>query len=202
MMHDLCENMRSSDFLSGSGAFGRSHCKDLPVLLAVVSDDLNQRSSGTLAVFAACELLGTHHKHCILIHMTSLAMSSYLYMRHGATSVRLGTHGLRLDPRAAQHPQPAGWPWAAEHCGHPRARAQQQNPGPKPGPLQAPGRGRGSRWARPPCRSRMPDHAPGCKGIHTPRLVRARRPVRAPRGAAGVRLALISMPLLLQLAAV
>jgi hypothetical protein len=92
MMHDLCENMRSSDFLSGSGAFGRSHCKDLPVLLAVVSDDLNQRSSGTLAVFAACELLGTHHKHCILIHMTSLAMSSYLYMRHGATSVRLGTH--------------------------------------------------------------------------------------------------------------
>ena len=52
------------------------------------------------------------------------------YTYHGATSVRLGTHGLRLDPRAAQHPQPAGW--AAAHCEHPRARAQQQNPGPKP----------------------------------------------------------------------
>jgi len=90
MMHDLCENMRSSDFLSGSGAFGRSHCKDLPVLLAVVSDDLNQRSSGTLAVFAACELLGTHHKHCILIHMTSLAMSEYLHMQGPSA----------LDPRS------------------------------------------------------------------------------------------------------
>ena len=52
------------------------------------------------------------------------------YTYHGATSVRLGTHGLRLDPRAAQHPQPAGW--AAAHCEYPRARAQQQNPGPKP----------------------------------------------------------------------
>ena len=147
MMHDLCENMHSSDFLSGSGAFGRSHCNDLPVLLAVVSDDLNQQSSGTLAVFAACELLGTHHKHCILIHMTSLAMSSYLYMRHGATSVQLGTHGLWLNPQAMQHSQPASW--AAEHCEHPQAQAQQQNPGPKPGPLQALqlGHGQGSCWA-------------------------------------------------------
>ena len=65
------------------------------------------------------------------------------YTYHGATSVRLGTHGLRLDPRAAQHPQPAGW--AAAHCEHPRARAQQQNPGPKPEARAAagprPGRG-------------------------------------------------------------
>jgi hypothetical protein len=67
------------------------------------------------------------------------------YTYHGATSVRLGTHGLRLDPRAAQHPQPAGW--AAAHCEHPRARAQQQNPGPKPEAWAAAGP-RGWRWAR------------------------------------------------------
>ena len=67
------------------------------------------------------------------------------YTYHGATSVRLGTHGLRLDPRAAQHPQPAGW--AAAHCEHPRARAQQQNPGPKPEARAAAGP-RGWRWAR------------------------------------------------------
>ena len=67
------------------------------------------------------------------------------YTYHGATSVRLGTHGLRLDPRAAQHPQPAGW--AAAHCEHPRARVQQQNPGPKPEARAAAGP-RGWRWAR------------------------------------------------------
>ena len=119
MMHDLCEHMCLFDFLSGFGAFGRLHCKDLPVLLAVVSGNLNQQSLGTPAVYAACKLLGTqcHHKHCIFIHITGLAMSSHLYMRHGATLVQLGMHSLWLDLQATQHPQPAGW--AAAYYGHP-----------------------------------------------------------------------------------
>ena len=109
--------------------------RGLPLLLVVVCDDLNQQSAGTLAMFAACELLGTYH--CTLIHMTSLAIRVfYLCTRQGATSVRLGAHGLRLEPRAAQHPQPAGWRGAAGYWGLPRGRAQQQHPrarGPGPG---------------------------------------------------------------------
>ena len=54
-----------------------------------------------------------------------------------------GAHGLRLDPwpRAAQHPQPAGWPEAAGYWGLPRGRAQQPHPR-----ARGPGPGRGWRW--------------------------------------------------------
>ena len=114
--------------------------RGLPLLLAVVCDDLNQQSAGTLAMFAACELLGTCH--CTLIHMTSLAVRVfYLCTRQGATSVRLGAHGLRLDPRAAQRAPTTGTrrlAWGRRVLGAPAgpgaaAASTGQGPGPGPG---------------------------------------------------------------------
>ena len=78
MMHDLCENMRTrlSDFLSGSVAFERLHCKDWPVLLAVVNDDLNQQPSGKYTCMQCLQHANS------LVHTTSTDIDSYDQLSH------------------------------------------------------------------------------------------------------------------------